>query len=141
MIKQKIYLEEYYWDVDVYYAVSCYYTNEIVQALSDIGCNEKEIGEAEKLLRSCSLNTGLTYSDIDSHHTVIVIALTSSAAEFANSLVHEIAHLSQHIGEAFYLDPYSEEVCYLQGNLMRKMYPYCKKRLCEHCCTALVQHT
>jgi len=141
MIKQNIFLKDYYWNVDVYYAVDCYYIDEIIERIVQIGCTVEAIEDARKLLNSRTLNTGLTYSNINKHSTVIVIALTNSSAEFANSLVHEIAHLSQHISEAFNLDPYGEEVCYIQGEVMREMYIKCHTLLCDSCRTAKVQHT
>lgn len=86
-----------------------------------------------KNMRSCNLNTGITYSNIRNRQTVMVIALTSSPAEFQNSFDHEKGHLCRHISRAFGIDPYGEEAQYLSGYVGQKMFPVAKKFLCEHC--------
>ncbi len=63
----------------------------------------------------------------------MVIALTSSPAQFQNSLDHEKGHLCRHISRAFGIDPYSEEEQYLAGEIGQSMFPVAKRFLCEHC--------
>lgn len=92
-----------------------------------------DLVNAYKNMRSCNLNTGITYSNIRNRQTVMVIALTSSPAEFQNSFDHEKGHLCRHISRAFGIDPYGEEAQYLSGYVGQKMFPVAKKFLCEHC--------
>lgn len=40
MIRQQFDISKYDWKVEVYYAVDCYYTDEIMGRLYDIGCRE-----------------------------------------------------------------------------------------------------
>ena len=133
MIRQKFILKEYDWSVQVYYAVDCYYTDEIMEALYSIGCRGKNLSVAFGNLSSCKLDTGLTYSNYSTHETVMVIGINSSAEEFMNSFCHERKHLEMHIAKAFDPNPRGEEVAYLSGKIGQKMYRVAKKFLCEHC--------
>lgn len=63
----------------------------------------------------------------------MVIACTSSADEFANSLQHEQRHLERHIAESIGIDPYSEDASYLAGDISAAMFPCAKKLLCDGC--------
>lgn len=130
---QHIHIDKYDWDLTVYYTLTKYYVEEISDELRDLECKSAGVEEAKRLISSGRLNVGLIYSNIHKRKTIMVIAKTSSPAEFLNSLVHETAHLAQHIGETFLLDMYGEEVCYLQGDIMVEMYDQCKDMLCEHC--------
>lgn len=133
MIRAKIYLPRYDWVVNAYIAVHEYYTYEILDKMREIGADTHILERAHANLMSGQLNNGLTYSNQDARETVWVIALTSSAREFLDSMTHEIRHLQQHIANACDLDENSEEVCYLCGDIAFRLFPYCEKMLCEHC--------
>jgi hypothetical protein len=89
MIVQDFYIPEYDWEVRVYYAVDCYYTGRIMADLRRVGCRGADLMDAFRNMRSCNLNTGITYSNTRDRQTVMVIALTSSPGEFQNSWDHE----------------------------------------------------
>lgn len=133
MIVQDIILPEYRWRVRVYYAVTAYWTDDIMRDLADIGCHGSELRRAGVSLMRGGLDTGLTYSNRRTHESVMVIGLTSSAAQFQNSLDHEKGHLVKHISLAFGLDPYGEEQQYLSGEIGQRMFPVARRFLCEHC--------
>lgn len=133
MIVQDFYIPKYDWEVRVYYAVDCYYTGRIIADLRRVGCRGADLMDAFRNMRSCSLNTGITYSNTRDRQTVMVIALTSSPDEFQNSWDHEKGHLCRHISKAFGIDPYGEEAQYLSGEVGQKMFPIAKRFLCEHC--------
>lgn len=52
MIRQRFDIEEYGWKVEVYYAVDCYYTDEIMGRLYDIGCRGDDLETAYRNLSS-----------------------------------------------------------------------------------------
>lgn len=133
MIVQDIYIEKYDWCVKIYYAVSTYLVKHILQDLRAIGCNGRELEKAERNLSAGNLNTGLTYSDFNGHNSVMVISLTSTPAQFLNSWLHEMRHLSRHIEQACGISPYGEEAAYLAGDIGQRMFPVAKKFICEHC--------
>lgn len=132
MIVQDFYIPKYDWRVRVYYAVTTYWTSEILCELHRIGCRGEDFKQAYRNLSSGALNTGLTYSDFEDRETVMVIALTSSPGEFQNSWDHEKGHLCRHISQVFNIDPYGEEAQYLSGEVGQKMFPIAKNFLCEH---------
>ncbi|MBQ0074652.1 MAG: hypothetical protein KBT34_10705 [Prevotella sp.] len=133
MIRAKIYLPKYDWVIHAYIAVHEYYTYEILDKMRVLGAEPHYLQKAHANLVSGQLNNGLTYSNPDLRETVLVTELTSSAAEFFDTIVHEIRHLQQHIANECGLDENSEEVCYLCGDIAYRLFPYCRKLLCEHC--------
>ena len=79
------------------------------------------------------MDTGLTYSHFGQGETVMVLSMASSPAEFLNSWLHEMRHLTRHIEQANGIDPYGEEAAYLAGSVGQKMFPVARKFICEHC--------
>ena len=140
MIVQDIRLPRYRWHVRVYYAVTAYWTDDIICDLVRIGCHDTELRRAYANLTRVGLDTGLTYSNRRTHESVMVIGLTSSAAQFQNSLDHEKGHLVKHISLAFGLDPYGEEQQYLSGEIGQRMFPVARRFLCEHCRSKLYEN-
>lgn len=135
MIRQQFDISRYDWKVEVYYAVDCYYTDEIMGRLYDIGCRGDNLQTAYENLSAGKLDTGLTYSNYATRHTVMVIGLTSSAAQFQNSYDHERKHLEAHIAAALGIDPWGEEICYLSGEIGQLMFEKARLMLCDcDCC-------
>ena len=133
MIRQHIYLPKYRWRVTAYYAVSCYWTMEIMRELYRLNASSEVLRSAYDNMASCSLDTGLCYSNPMMRESVLVIAKTSSASEFFNSFEHEFQHLKGHIASALGLDPNGEEVAYMSGELAREIYPRIRHLLCDCC--------
>lgn len=133
MIRQRFVLGKYDWEVMVFYAVDCYYANEIIAAMKRIGCSREKLRVAYENIASCKLDTGVTYSNYTKRKSVMVIGMTSSAREFMNSFDHERKHLEAHIAKAEGIDPWGEEICYLSGEIGERMFPVAKRFLCEHC--------
>lgn len=131
MLVQRFIIPRYGWDVTVYYHMTCYYTNEILAKLKTLGCNSSTLHDAYLNMKSCKLNTGLTYSNLNDRQSVIVISKTSEPAEFLNSLFHEVHHLVSHIVEADELDVSSEEPAYLSGYIGQLIYPKARQFLCK----------
>ena len=133
MITQDIYLPAYGWHCRVYYAVTGYWADTILEDLRRIGCAGADYRRARKNLYAGHLDTGLTYSNRRIGESVMVIGLTSCAEEFAHSYDHEKGHLLRHISSAFGIDPYGEEQQYLSGDISKEMFPVAKKFMCECC--------
>ena len=120
MIKQKIHLDNYDWDITMYYAIHGYYIDEIIDSLVDIGIRGEKLDKARELLEEGKINTGLTY--VKNGRAVCVIGKASSANQYADSIQHELMHLAKFIGTAERLDPYGEEVCYIGGEIATKAW-------------------
>ena len=78
MIVQDIYLPEYDWHCKVFYSVTTYWVEDILDELKRIGCSDYKYSKAKKNLQSGELNTGLTYSNAMIGESLMVIAKTSS---------------------------------------------------------------
>jgi hypothetical protein len=63
----------------------------------------------------------------------MVVARTSSAAEFFNSVTHEFCHLAGQIANIIGVDRAGEEVAYMVGEMARDFYPGVKHLLCDCC--------
>lgn len=124
MIKQHIILDNYQWEIDIYYAIHGYYVDEIVKNLVSIGIRGKKLLKAKELLEEGKVNTGLAY--VKNGRAVCVIGKASSAAQYADSLQHEAMHLAIFIAQEEEIPLDSEEVCYIGGEIARKMHPKSK---------------
>lgn len=133
MIKQTFYIKEYDWTIYAYFAVDCYYVDEIMEHLFKLRCNGTTAKRAYENLSACKLDTGLTFSSFELRKTIMVVGLTSSANEFFNSFHHELIHCEAHICKANKLDPYGEGRAYMVGDLSMQMFPYIQPLLCDKC--------
>lgn len=132
MIRQSFHLDRFDWKITIFYAVHGYYVEDIMDELKRIGIRGKKLAKAEENLSSGEINSGLTY--VNKGEAICVIGLASSAAEYMNSIVHEVLHLCNFIGRAEGLDPYGEEVCYIGGEIAQKMWPKTKMLTSECGC-------
>ena len=133
MIRQTLYIQPYDWICHCYYAVDGYFIDEISDKLLAIGCDGKDYERAVANMESRRLDTGFCFSNTVHRESVLVIALTSDASQFADSQSHEVRHLANNICTSFGIDKDNEESCYLQGWITRMMYPYVRHLLCDHC--------
>lgn len=133
VLAQEFFLEDYYWTVKVFYIVDTIPMGYLLDELSQIGCSKSDLKLAESLLHGDSKDKGLTYSNLRELESIIIIGETSCPAEFQHTFDHEKIHLAMHIGKYFNIDPYSEELAYLVGDIGMEMFPIAKKFLCEHC--------
>lgn len=133
MIRTTLYISRYDWLVHCYFAVDCYYTHEIVSKMASIGASDKILSDSFAKMSKCDLNGGITYSNFRRRESVMVTELTSNAAEFLNSFVHETGHLATHIAIADNLDLDGEEVRYIHGDISRALFPFCHSLLCDGC--------
>lgn len=133
MIRSHFHIDKYDWSVTVFFAVTGIYSDEILSELEGIGCSGETLREAESVVESARLDTGLTYSNNSLRKTVIVIAETSTPKEFAKSWRHEMGHLADHIAMTFGIDPHGEEIQYLGDEIVEQMWKVARDFLCEDC--------
>lgn len=124
MRRCRLYVAEYDWTVWAYFAKTTYYADEIMENLLRIGVRGEDAHTASKNLRSGALDTGLTYSSYARRESVMVVGVATSPAEFLDSFVHELGHLTAQMAEALGLDHMGEEVQYLRGGLAKRLYPF-----------------
>jgi hypothetical protein len=76
MIAQYIQLGNRGWNVLIYYYVEPEDFVEVRDSLEQIGCSEKYINKALRVLRR--KNTGLTYTDTDQKMSIVCISHTTN---------------------------------------------------------------
>lgn len=123
MKRQIIHIPEYEWTAYVYYDTTQYDTDEILNKLYSLGCSEKGILRTRKQLLGGGYNNGFTYSNRSLKQSVVSLGRASEFAQFLNSFVHELQHLSTHIAQANGINLDGEEICYLSGWIAQEMYP------------------
>lgn len=133
MIRQVAYLPEYDWVIKAYFAVSSYWVNEIMAELAFAGADEEQMWKSYDSLMSGNLDEGICFSGADTRTSILVVAKTSSAAEFYNSTTHEFCHLAAQIAHIIGVNPAGEEVAYMVGEMARDFYPSIKHLLCDCC--------
>lgn len=132
MIRQTIYLERARgWKVTCYYAVTHYEIDEILQTMERAGADDKSLKKAYNNLSSGNPNCGICYSG--KGESVLVVTVTTNVEEFADSIDHEKHHLAVQIADVLKWNLKGEEVCYLAGEIGRKMHPIVSHYLCENC--------
>ena len=119
MIKDVFYIKS--WKVTILYECTCDDIDYIIKTLKQVNCPKIYIKEALVNLETCSLNTGLTYSNIKLKSSIIVINKTSSFAQLINTVSHEFYHLICNISKALKIKD-QEELAYINGILNMQSY-------------------
>ena len=138
MIIQNVYLSDYNWNIKVYYAVSSYYTEEILEELLKYNPTIDEYYGVMSVVSDFKYNTGFTFTDYTQKRSLVIIGLTTSPSEFQNTFDHEKGHLATHIAQYYNIDPYGEDFQYLTGDIGKQLFPVAKKFLCKHCRESLM---
>ena len=118
MIRDEIIIERYDWHVYVYMAASKDDAPEILAKLDEIGIRESEYMRAKRHLKKAfSDNTGMTYSNLDTRTSVMVIGRSTTVEETVNTFSHELRHLGDDLAEACGIPHHGEEIAYLTGDV------------------------
>lgn len=133
ILAQEFTLTKWDWRVRVFYVVDLIPIDFIIEELYGIGCTERDIDDAIKVLDNGKDNRGITFSNDEERESIIVIGETSCPAQFSNSFDHEKLHLAMHIARVDNIDPFGEELAYLAGEIGLQTFPIAKRFLCEHC--------
>lgn len=133
MLRQRIYIHRYHWEVVVFYESDYRDASYILKELDETGVDDDTYWKAARNLDAGLTDTGLTYSNMDEKKSVIVLSKTSSKAEFANTWFHELIHCANHIALANGLDQMGEPIAYVGGELARSMQPIAARLMCPAC--------
>ncbi|MCH5332044.1 MAG: hypothetical protein J1E33_06545 [Alistipes sp.] len=125
-------IAKYRWDVRLYFAVTDYYIDDILESLSAISCPKKIMRRVRQKMAARKLDTGFTYSNKRLRQSVMVVGITSSPAEFLDSFEHELRHLVDDIAKTDGLALSGEAVAYLTGDTNRTLWPVIHDFIC--CC-------
>lgn len=133
MVRQRILIPRYNWEVIVYYESDRYDASYILDELDSIGVDDNTFWKAARNLEGGNLDTGLTFSNPVERVSVMVLSETSSKSEFANTWFHELLHCATHIAMFSDLPLDGEEVAYIGGELARDMQPIAARLMCPTC--------
>ena len=133
LLGQEFKLKDWNWKVRVFYVVDLIPIDFIINELEGIGCTKDDINDAINVLDTEEDNKGITFSNSFTRESIIVIGETSCPAQFSHSFDHEKLHLAMHIAKEDNIDPFSEELAYLVGEIGFQTFPVAKQFLCEHC--------
>ena len=133
MIVQDIYLDDYDWNIRVYYATDEHYISNILIDLLEIDCDEEAFFKIKSLMESGNNNIGFTYTNPEKRASLVLMGVADSADEFQSTFDHEKGHITMHICSILGIDPFSEECQYLAGEIGKRLFKVGKKFLCEHC--------
>lgn len=133
ILAQEFTLTKWDWRVRVFYVVDLIPIDFIIEELYGIGCTERDVDNAVKVLDNGKDNRGITFSNDEERESIIVIGETSCPAQFSNSFDHEKLHLVMHIALVDNIDPFGEDLAYLAGEIGLQTFPIAKRFLCEHC--------
>ena len=109
------------WKIQIFYECTCYDIDFIIETLKEINCPNRYLLEALDNLEECSLNSGLTYSNLKLKSSVIIINKTSSFSQLINTIAHEYFHLICHISDVLEIKD-EEKLANLNGNLNMRSY-------------------
>ena len=109
------------WSVDFLFATKGYDIDGVIACLRDADAPRNILSQAEDLMLSCDYNCGFTYSNPFNKRAVVLIGPTTSGAEFLDTLVHEIHHLSVAIASELGVDLEGESPAYLSGDSARAL--------------------
>ena len=133
LLGQEFKLKDWNWKVRAFYVVDLIPIDFVIEELEGIGCTKEDIDAAVYVLDSGKDNKGITFSNNSTRESIIVIGETSCPAQFQHSYDHEKLHLAMHIAKEDGIDPFSEELAYLAGEIGFQTFPVAKHFLCEHC--------
>ena len=121
------------WDILFYLSFDTDDKERILDALVWAQAPSSVIRDVSENISAGNPNEGFCYSNPLQRKTVIGVSETTTGPEFLNSVVHEIAHVAMHIAEEDGIDPYSEDLAYLIGDISHDIsYVVCELS-CPHC--------
>lgn len=132
MIEQGFHIGNRKWWVMVYYDVRKEGEfSRVADALLSAGAMKYMVDDAIANLRGW--NRGYTFSNFNDRVSVMVFGKAEDAGQMFDTIVHEMKHLAEHVGEYYDVDPRDELSAYLQGEVGRNMWPAAAMVLCPNC--------
>lgn len=128
---QDIYIEQYDWNVRVYYNFTNRKTADILQYLYDNNYDEYIIDSMYSRLSTSSYNFGATVINNAYKDAVVIISKATCPQEFFNTLIHELNHLSDFIASYYHISHTGETISYLIGDIGMLLFPKAGKYLCN----------
>lgn len=133
MIKQDIYIRKYGWKIIVFYIINDIDIKAILKELINIDCDIESFINIYYRINYFNYNEGITYTNQDTKDTIVIIFPSTSPEELSDTINHEKGHCLAHISETLNINPFGEEIQYINGYISKKVFKESRKLLygCE----------
>lgn len=131
MLIRKVHIR--YWTVLFLFFYDAQNSEDIEKALFWAGAPDSIVDQVHTNVNANRLDEGFCFSEPSVRRTVVAVGKTSTGPEFMNTTVREIAHVALHIAQEDKIDPYSEELAYLIGDITQKVSDIVCELSCPHC--------
>ncbi len=105
--------------------------DRVFGSLLAAGCKMSKAEEAVSVISKP--NTGYTYTNFVERTTLLIVGKATSSEQMFDSIVHELKHVAEHIGDYYGIDPKEELSAYLQGEVGRQLFPAVAYAICPRC--------
>lgn len=129
MIEKTLILKDFNWNVRILYSNNCTDYRNIICALEDLECPKALIRDTDRYLSNCKEDCGLTYSNVTSRKTIIIIFKCSSIDQLYNTCIHELYHFIRQLSTVEYSS--EEDQAILIGNLFMEILPFIRDLICQ----------
>ena len=109
------------WSVLFYFGFDTRDKERILDALVWADAPDSILDEVSRNISAGKFNEGFCFSNPSLRVRIVGIGETTTGPEFMDTTVHEIAHVALHIAKEDKIDPYSEELAYLMGDISREI--------------------
>lgn len=121
------------WSVLFYFGFDTRDKERILDALVWADAPDSILDEVSRNISAGKFNEGFCFSNPSLRVSIVGIGETTTGPEFMDTTVHEIAHVALHIAKEDKIDPYSEELAYLMGDISREISDIVCELSCPHC--------
>lgn len=130
---QARYIETQRWSVLFYFDFDIRDQERILDALVWAEAPDSITEKVSEAISAGDFNEGFCFSNPSLRVSIVGIGKTDTGPEFLNTVIHEIAHLALHIAEEDGIDPYSEDLAYLMGDISHEISDIICEMSCPHC--------
>ena len=121
MIGSYFTISEYNWKVKVFYNIKKHDIALCIKELNKLTHKKRFHKECYDTLYTNKTDRAYIYTSYIKLQSVIFIGVPSSTGELMDTITHEANHLKSHIATYYNLNEKDEEVCYIIGNIVKKM--------------------
>ena len=121
------------WNALFYFSFDNRDKERILDALVWAEAPDSILHKVSENISAGKLNEGFCYSNPELRVSIIGIGKARNGPQFFNSTVHEMTHLALHIAEEDGINPYSEELAYLMGDISKQIADIVCELSCPHC--------
>lgn len=131
MLIRKVHIR--YWTVLFLFFYDAQNSEDIEEALFWAGAPDSIVDQVQINVNANRLDEGFCYSEPSVRRSVVAVGKTTTGPEMLNTIVHEIVHIAQHIAIEDGIDPYSEDMAYLCGDIASTVSDIVCTLSCPHC--------